>query len=1335
MKNKTFTRIFLALALLTSAFNLRAEDVPGQVGDYVTEINVFATDTWDWTWGMTPVANYMKTLTGDWTGAYGSNTDYGNYGDTNSGAGGHRVFILYKTTNDPKDAITDIILVSLSPDDYSYAGDRGKTIKLNGKTYYPAGYGPDSGGGNLNRGTGSSTKNLYLYYTKDGNKNERNSIIAGESIVKKLTLEYYDSKCTNPEAAFVKRYDPYSGSLTSNADTNEGCGGSSGWIYIKKHSHTHKNAAKDLNPCDCKFSADNFAKPLIADSICHIECLRDLCWWRDNLNANNSECPQDAIINEDIDMKNISYTRDGQWEPICVEDSNRVWTGTLDGNGHCISNLKTYIPRDDFGLFGLAGGTIKNLSLKDVDIDAAPYSNAAAFAVKAMGQITFADCDVSGYIRGVRKGAAGYVNVGDDSTKVVLTRCQNHATVVSYTNDTDGFGFVGKTINSLDMQQNVCIDRCINYGDVRVAFAHKPVGSITNCLNLDEGSVMMSKYVGNQKLNMDGVLNAGSLQMDYDNAYSPQPNCYTTYPSNDYSYEEGAVTKSQIASGEACYLLNACKTNDDVVWRQKIGTDSCPTPLHDDADILRIVYKFEKDDIRCPGTHYTNSWFYAQDHQGGGHEFVFTPGNVTSEGLDVAVRCAICGKESNEIAVLESERTIKERACREDGVKLLTFTLDKYEKTFTVQQPIPNMGCDGHFSSSMGHHNILECAQCGEEKLSPQYTLTVVDGIWQINNIYDWIAYLDNCIECSANAADAPSALICTDLDMNDASHLASGWAKRDSNFVWRNATLDGAGHTIKGLYVNSTTNTSVFGKIINGTVKNLTIDGIAMGDDCALLCRSAQNSTFEKVIARGEVIGGNSGAGLCYSANASTFTECRNYASVQVDGNSAGGIAAIIHDGSLERTTNHGNISGAQDVGGLAGNYYGYFEINNCGNYGDVRGANNIGGIVGAFAIPEFGQDNILSCVQSSTLNVGNVILTGENYNTGGFSGLCNLPDDSLGVVIEMIFQNSVFKGAQVPVGHVVSSTGITPGYTCTDQQLASGEICYKLNNQQTTGDPVWHQNIGVDPYPYPFGDNVPEPTVFANDEIYFIPENSTVDSFELHPVKVGDRISEFYFHTNVRFNVTDMKYKRNATLAKGQYTPVYLPFAFNDPSLVILEFEYYDKNDSTAYFSRVDDAKANHPYLVGISNLSDQDTMSVEIAAANAVVELEPSQNVIDFPETTDLATGFYGTFKPDILIGYYGYYCYNTQENGFCRASESGTNLPPFQCTFKLDEAPSPMFIKMAITDSPTGISTINANSGVRDTNVYNITGQCVGTSLNNLPPGIYIYNGKKICIKNQ
>lgn len=84
--------------------------------------------------------------------------------DLNRNAGGNFIYLGYKTTDDPKEAITDIVVVKDNPGGYDRNNPM-KSMTYNGKTYYPVPVPAGNDSGDLNRG--ASGKDLFLWFTRD----------------------------------------------------------------------------------------------------------------------------------------------------------------------------------------------------------------------------------------------------------------------------------------------------------------------------------------------------------------------------------------------------------------------------------------------------------------------------------------------------------------------------------------------------------------------------------------------------------------------------------------------------------------------------------------------------------------------------------------------------------------------------------------------------------------------------------------------------------------------------------------------------------------------------------------------------------------------------------------------------------------------------------------------------------------------------------------------------------------------------------------------------------------------------------------------------------------
>ena len=171
-------------------------------------------------------------------------------------------------------------------------------------------------------------------------------------------------------------------------------------------------------------------------------------------------------INITLD-KNIDLTGK-EWTPIGTESQS--YTGTFDGGNHTITGLTiNQSATSNVGLFAsiAEGGTVKNLTLKDVNITA--DSNAGAIAGENRG--TIENCSVSGsvtsssnnsYVGGITgwnyrgtitdchssatvEGKA-YVGGIAGQSDATITACYSTGSVTATKNNTTGYSFAGGVV-------------------------------------------------------------------------------------------------------------------------------------------------------------------------------------------------------------------------------------------------------------------------------------------------------------------------------------------------------------------------------------------------------------------------------------------------------------------------------------------------------------------------------------------------------------------------------------------------------------------------------------------------------------------------------------------------------------------------------------------------------------------------------------------------------------------------------------------------------------------------------------------------------------------------
>ena len=221
------------------------------------------------------------------------------------------------------------------------------------------------------------------------------------------------------------------------------------------------------------------------------------------------------------------------------------------------------------------------------------------------------------------------------------------------------------------------------------------------------------------------------------------------------------------------------------------------------------------------------------------------------------------------------------------------------------------------------------------------------------------------------NAKRTDSAKLLADITINedvsgsDATSQKYKWTPIGTDSSKYIGTFDGNGHTISGLYINSTAaNTGMFGRIgSSAVVKNLTLADSVI--------RSTKNYT---------------GAITGYIDDAASVTNCHTKNSVQVSAAVyTGGITGYQDDTStLTRCSNAAEVTGANNVGGISGYNWSKSSASLTDSYnrGSVSGSNLVGGICAQIYI---------GGTVSDVYNLGTVQATGTagTPTAGGITGV----------------------------------------------------------------------------------------------------------------------------------------------------------------------------------------------------------------------------------------------------------------------------------------------------------------------------------------------------------
>lgn len=167
---------------------------------------------------------------------------------------------------------------------------------------------------------------------------------------------------------------------------------------------------------------------------------------------------------------NITLT--GEWAPIGDGErsgagyTGNAFKGTFDGAGHTITGLAitsdaSYKDDKAIGLFGVvAGGTVKNVILKDVNINCPSNELAGGVAGLLCEDGTISGCQVSGSVS-IKDGAGGIL--GRMVVSGTVENCVNNATVTCTAGG--AAGVVGKAYYT-QPEKTMTITGCTNNGTI-----------------------------------------------------------------------------------------------------------------------------------------------------------------------------------------------------------------------------------------------------------------------------------------------------------------------------------------------------------------------------------------------------------------------------------------------------------------------------------------------------------------------------------------------------------------------------------------------------------------------------------------------------------------------------------------------------------------------------------------------------------------------------------------------------------------------------------------------------------------------------------------------------
>lgn len=247
-----------------------------------------------------------------------------------------------------------------------------------------------------------------------------------------------------------------------------------------------------------------------ADGIIEIRTPADLDNVRNNLSGNFILMDDIVFTETDFSAGGAFYNRGGFWQPIGAGGSNTAFSGTLDGNGHCIQGLKIFrLEEDNTGLFTYITGTVKNLLVKDADIFGHRSVGGICGTLGVGGIIE--GCTFDGVAEGNNAvaGMAGFLNSGR------IVNCRNSGRIISQ--DSCAGGIVGDLLGG----SGIDVSDCENTGTIEAyqragGIIGYATGNAANCINRGKvkASLQAAGIAGGLAGSIEGCKNYGQAEAD-----------------------------------------------------------------------------------------------------------------------------------------------------------------------------------------------------------------------------------------------------------------------------------------------------------------------------------------------------------------------------------------------------------------------------------------------------------------------------------------------------------------------------------------------------------------------------------------------------------------------------------------------------------------------------------------------------------------------------------------------------------------------------------------------------------------------------------------------------
>ncbi|OYP69811.1 hypothetical protein CIK87_04365 [Prevotella sp. P5-64] len=248
----------------------------------------------------------------------------------------------------------------------------------------------------------------------------------------------------------------------------------------------------------------------------------------------------------------------------------------------------------------------------------------------------------------------------------------------------------------------------------------------------------------------------------------------------------------------------------------------------------------------------------------------------------------------------------------------------------------------------------------------------------------------------------------------------------------------------------------------------------------------------------------------------------------------------------------------------------------------------------------------------------------------------------------------------------------------------------------------------------------------------------NPKNNRFFLDEVTVTESAARTIALDEEKDNAIETEGKANVTLRRTLYddgwNTLCLPFSLSEAQAKLafgdgVELRELEKVEGTSLiFKAVTGLTAGVPCLIRPSRVAEDNTYTFSGVQTTVVTAGSRAKDAVGG------VISFTGIYSPVDVTGWadsHKYVAFLGAGNKFFRAL-SGKPMKAFRAFFIVPETTSVAAVKAVIDGTTTAIGELNVDGDKTGGRVYNLNGQCVGTGLDGLQPGIYIRHGRKVII---